>query len=59
MSHEDLFKDVMFVIHGMSAPRTAATRYHVLNRKILQVATALEYTQELRGTPLVEYYNQQ
>ena len=59
MSHEDLLKAVMYVIHGMYTPHTAATRYHVPNRKILQVATTPESIQEQRDTPLVESYNQQ
>ena len=57
--HEDAFTAVMYFFHGISTPRTSATRYHVPNRKILQVATTLESTQEKGETLLVEYYNQQ
>ena len=39
--------------------RTAVTRSHVYNRKIIEVATTLESILEQRDTPLVEYYNQQ
>ena len=42
MSHEDLIKTVMSVIHGTYTPCTYATRYHVTNRNILQVATTLK-----------------
>ena len=33
MRHEDLFTDIMYVIHGMYTPFTSATSYHVTNRK--------------------------
>ena len=59
MSHEDLLKPVRSFIHGTYTPRTAATEYHVPNRKILQVATTLQPIQEQRDIPLVESYNQQ
>ena len=42
MVHEDLFNSAMVVVHGMFTPRTAATRYNVPNRKILQVETTLD-----------------
>ena len=59
MSHEDIIKAVMSVINGTHTYRTAATRYHVPNSKILQVATTPEYIQEQWYTPLVESYDQQ
>ena len=48
----------MSEVYETATPHTAATRYHVPNRKILQVAITLESTQEERDTNLVEYYNQ-
>ena len=58
MSHEYLLKYVISFIHVMYTPRTAATRYHVPNRNILQVSTTLEYIQEQWDTPLLESYNE-
>ena len=58
ISHEYIFTDLMTIIHGMYTPHKATTRYHVSNRNILQVATTLKSTQELRGIPMVESYNQ-
>ena len=59
MSHDDLFYDVMSIIHGDYNPCTAATAYHVPNRKIIQLETTLDYIQLQQDTPLVETYNQQ
>ena len=59
MSHEDLFNNVMFVINLIYTPCTVATRYHVPNMNILQVATTLECIPEQQDAPLVESYNQQ
>ena len=59
MSHEDLLKAVMYVVHGSDNPCAAASRYSVSNRKILDIATKLGSVQEEQDTPLVESDNQQ
>ena len=40
-------------------PRAEESWYHVPNRKIIEVKTALESIQEEQDTPLVESHNQQ
>ena len=59
MSHEDLLKAVMSVVHGSDTPRYAASRYSVSNSNILEIAIKLESVQEEQDTPLVESDNQQ
>ena len=59
MSHKDLLKAVMYVVHGSDNPCAAASRYSVSNRKILNIATKLGYVQEEQDTTLVESGNQQ
>ena len=59
MSHEDLLKAVIYVVHGLDTPRADASRYSVSNRNILEIEIKLESTQEERDTPLVEHENQQ
>ena len=58
MSHEDLLKAVIYVIHGKYTPFTDETRYHVPNRNTLQVKTTLESIQEQQDNHLLESYNQ-
>ena len=45
------------VVHGSDTPHAAASRYSVLNRKILEIAIKLEAVQEERDNPLVESEN--
>ena len=59
MIHEDLIKSIISVINGTHNHHKAATKYHVTNRKILKLSTALESIQEQRENTLVESYNQQ
>ena len=59
MIHGDLLKASMSVVHISETPNDIASRDIVLNRKILDIATKLEYVQEELDTPLVEYDNQQ
>ena len=40
--HEDLFDSVMNVVHGIYTPRDDESRYHVLNRNIIEVSNKLE-----------------
>ena len=49
----------MPVLQISDTPYAVASRYSVLNRKILDIATKMEYIQEEQDTPLVEYDNQQ
>ena len=49
----------MSVVQGSDTPCAAASIYSVLNRKILAIATKMEYIQEEHDTPLVESDNQQ
>ena len=58
MSHEDLLKSVMYVVHVSDTPRADASRYSVSNRKILEIEIKLEPVQEEWDTPLVESDNQ-
>ena len=53
MIHGDIFKAVMSVVHGTLTPRTSETRYHLPNRKILQLETTLEPIQQQWEIPLV------
>ena len=53
MSHEDILYAVMSVARGTSTPCAAASRYHVTNRNIIEVAIKLEFTQEKHNTPYV------
>ena len=57
MSHEDLLKAVMSVVHVPDTPHAAASRYSVSNHKILEIVIKLESVQEERDTPLVESDN--
>ena len=59
MRDEDILNAVMSVIHGTYTPWIAATRYHVPNKNILQLATILELIQEQQDTNIVDSYNQQ
>ena len=59
MSHEDILKALIFVVHRADTPHSAASRYSVLNRKILDLAIKLEFVQEEQDTPLLESDNQQ
>ena len=59
MSHEDLLKYVMSVVHRSSTPRSDSSIYSALNRKILEIEIKLESVQEEQDTPLVESDNQQ
>ena len=59
MINEDLIKYVIYVVHGSDTPRAAASRYIVLNRNTLHIATKLESVQEEQDTSLVESKNQQ
>ena len=59
MSHENLPKAVMSVFHRSDTPRASASRYNVLNRKVLQMGIKLESVQEEQYIPLVEYENYQ
>ena len=49
----------MSVFHRTCTSRAAASRYHVPNKKILQVEITLESIQEEQDTPWVESHNQQ
>ena len=49
----------MYVVHGSDTPCTAASRYIVSNRKIIEIAIILESVKEERDTPLVESDKQQ
>ena len=46
MSNQDLFEDIIYVLHRTSNPHDASPRYRVMNKKVLQVAIALEYSKE-------------
>ena len=59
MSHEDICQAVMSVVRGSDTPRNSASRYNVLNSRILEISIKLESVQEERYTPLVESDNQQ
>ena len=59
MSNQDLFEDIMSVVHRTSTPRAAVSIYSVTNRNIIEVEITMESVQEGWGTPLVEYQNQQ
>ena len=59
MSHENLLKSVISVVHGSDTPRVAASIYSFSNIKILDIKTKLESVQEEQNTTLVEYDNQQ
>ena len=59
MIDEDLIKSVISVVHGSDTPRAAASRYNVLNRNTLHIATKLDYVQEEQETSLVESNIQQ
>ena len=59
MIDEDLIKSVIYVIRGSDTLRAAASRYSVLNRNTLNIATKLESVQEEQETPLVESSYQQ
>ena len=59
MSHEDVLKSAIYVVHGSNAPRAAASRYSVSNRKILEIAIKLEFVQEERDNIFVESDNKQ
>ena len=59
MSHEDVLKAVMYVVHRSDTPCAAASRYSVSNRKILEIAIKLEFVQEERDNIFVESDNKQ
>ena len=59
MSNQDLFEDIMSVVHRTSTPHVAASRYSGPNSNILDVAITLESVQKGWDTPLVESHNQQ
>ena len=59
MSHEDILKALIFVVHRADTPHSAASRYSVLNRKILDLAIKLEFVQEERDNIFVESDNKQ
>ena len=44
----------MYVVHGTSNPCSAASRYHVPNRKIIEVAIALE---SIKKKKTIIWYN--
>ena len=46
MRKQDVFKYKMYVVDGTSTTCSAASRYHVPNTKIIEVAIALESIQE-------------
>ena len=46
MINQDIFKAKMYVVHGTSTPCSAASRYHVPNRNIIEVAIDLESIQK-------------
>ena len=54
MSHEDLLKYEVSLVHISETHRTDKSRYSVLNREIIEVAIKLEPIQEEHDTPLVE-----
>ena len=45
MSNQDIFEDIISVLHRTSNPHAASSRYRVMNNKVLQVAITLEYSQ--------------
>ena len=49
----------MSVVHSLYNPRDSASRYSVLNGKILEVAIKPKSVQEEQDTTLVYSYNQQ
>ena len=51
MSHEDLLKAAMTVVHGSDTPRATASIYSVSCRKIIDIATKLESEQDEQDTP--------
>ena len=59
MIHQDLSGAVISVVKVKSTSRAAASKYHVSNKKIIEVAFTFQSIQEERGAPLVESYNQQ
>ena len=59
MSHEDLLKAVISIIHRPDTPCAAASRYSVSNRKILEISTRMESVQEEQDISMEESYNQQ
>ena len=54
MSHEDLIKSAIPVVHGSDTPDAAASRYSFLNRDIIEVGIKMESVQEERDTTFVE-----
>ena len=48
----------MYVVKVKSVSRAAASRYHVSNKKVIEVAFTFQSTQQGRETSLIEYYNQ-
>ena len=46
ISHEDLLKALIYIVHGSDTYRADTSRYSVPNRKILNISTKLEYVQE-------------
>ena len=59
MSHKDLLKYVISVVHGSDTHHATASRYSILKRKILDKAPKLESVQEEYDTPLAESDYQQ
>ena len=46
MSHEDLPKYIIFVVHGSDNPCATASRYSVKDKKIIGIAIKLESVQD-------------
>ena len=59
MSHENLLKSIISVVHGSETPHATTSRYIVLNRKILGISNKMVSVQEEQDTPLVESDNHQ